>query len=138
MALDYAVLLERVDFRRAEPKTLEDFLGMFAQKRRRAAHRSRSIRELERNAGQFEHRNGWVTDSFDYAARFRMRILESIGDGIDAPAWNACFLQFIDPELRTRLAQHLLDHIVDYLSIFDAVAVLFKARVVGPFGVAQY
>src|SRR6476660_4326744 len=117
---------------------LEDFIVVLPEYRRCAPHRAGGVGELERDPEHLEGADGGMLDRLDHVARGRMRIVERVGDRIDASAGTAHRLELVEPGIGIVVRKRLVDEAVDHVAVLDAGAVAGEAWVLRPFGMAKH
>src|SRR5262249_61910190 len=95
---DDTVAAERIDLVAAVTELGENLLRVLAQDRRRATHRGRSLRELERSSEHLDGTGERMLGGDDHVAGQRLGIFDSVGVVVDRARWNALRDESIDPD----------------------------------------
>src|SRR6185437_9706242 len=119
--LDHLGFAQFRDLARREAEFGQQFLGLFAELRRRCRHPARRARQLEGLADQPDMAVLGVGNVLRDAEVFYLRILKGLVDGVDRTAGHAGLVQFLDPGVGRFLLGELVDLGIQRLAVLRAV-----------------
>src|SRR6266478_5394847 len=121
-----------------EPKVLnENFIRVLTERRWRAPHRGRRVREFKWNTQHLQFADQRVFRGLDHVPRGGVRIVKRLCDSIDAAAGDGRRLELLDPRPTIGGLDRARDEVVDQVAVLDPRPIGRKARILRPIRMAE-